>query len=716
MLLRTSAWRRSAILPCFVFYLLLSTAWAQSPIDRGAPAGSVVPEDDPNIIVTVPAASRPSPFNEIVPGAGSQLTTPYPNDGGGTPSLALAGASAAETSTAIETSNAHAFVGQAVTLTATVSSPAGQIPNGDIVVFEDVTTTPAVVLTSMTLSGGVAAFITTSLPRGLHLIEAAYLGDSEFAASVSPTVVEIVLRYPTTITVVSNMSQVATGQPVTFTATVNSASGITPPNGESITFSNNGSVIGVATLANGQTSFTAAFAEAGTQYVTASYPGDPNNRISSSLPLTQLVVQAATTTTLISSPNPSNTGQTVTLTATVTGQYGGTPAGTIVFLDGTTPLGTVALSASQAILMKLFPVIGMKSLSAMYSGDANYISSTGTQTQTVEAALPCTAPCFISTTTTFGGLTRYYGAYFPANLPASFTAIVELPGATTAPYNDPTASGSSSSLFVSYSSFVAFANANNVAVLWVMPTAYDASSDGGIPPFAECLTSACNASASWVWQLPSYFTSTGSVPSDLFSYNALDTGYLHSMVRTLTASWGANAVIAIGTSTGGIFLNAYAQQYPGDFEAIGLFAGPLWAQMTGLSQSPVFTTGSNVNVFYTHGSADRILPYCGGATSNPWTGLGNISSASTDQTFNFWAGSGGMNCSTITPLSSICTNGSPTSGVTSKLATGCNGGKSFQFVEVPGGGHLSAASPTVSNISEFWNFAFPQIPAVQPTE
>ena len=53
---------------------------------------------------------------------------------------------------------------------------------------------------------------------------------------------------------------------------------------------------------------------------------------------------APTTTTLASSANPSTFGQPITLTATVSGGGQGTPTGQVTFEDGTTVLGTAALS------------------------------------------------------------------------------------------------------------------------------------------------------------------------------------------------------------------------------------------------------------------------------------------------------------------------------------------------------------------------------------
>jgi hypothetical protein len=89
-----------------------------------------------------------------------------------------------------------------------------------------------------------------------------------------------------------------------------------------------------------------------------------------------LTVVVPTTTTLSSSPNPSFFGQSVTLTATVTAT-GGVPSGTVTFFRGTTTLGTATLgSDGVATLAVSSLVIGSHAISARYSGDNVFLSST----------------------------------------------------------------------------------------------------------------------------------------------------------------------------------------------------------------------------------------------------------------------------------------------------------------------------------------------------
>jgi hypothetical protein len=92
----------------------------------------------------------------------------------------------------------------------------------------------------------------------------------------------------------------------------------------------------------------------------------------------------ASGTVLVSSSNPSNGGQAVTFTASVTGS-GGTPTGTVSFYDGTTRIGMGTLNGSGvATFITASLSGGGHTMTATYSGDSNFSSSTSTAfTQTV---------------------------------------------------------------------------------------------------------------------------------------------------------------------------------------------------------------------------------------------------------------------------------------------------------------------------------------------
>jgi hypothetical protein len=83
-----------------------------------------------------------------------------------------------------------------------------------------------------------------------------------------------------------------------------------------------------------------------------------------------------TTTAISSSLQPSIVGQFVTFTAVVSPAGSGTPSGTITFKDGTTPLGSSALSGGRATLAIASLAVGSHLLTAAYAGDANFSAST----------------------------------------------------------------------------------------------------------------------------------------------------------------------------------------------------------------------------------------------------------------------------------------------------------------------------------------------------
>jgi Bacterial Ig-like domain (group 3) len=128
------------------------------------------------------------------------------------------------------------------------------------------------------------------------------------------------------------------------------------------------------------------------QRVTATATDPGNNTSEFSACATAAAGTLASTTLLISSVNPSLTGQPVTFTATVTGA-GPTPVGSVSFYDGATLLGTVALSGGVATFTTGTLIVGTHPMTAVYGGDTNYTGSTSAiLNQVVTAFLPTTVP------------------------------------------------------------------------------------------------------------------------------------------------------------------------------------------------------------------------------------------------------------------------------------------------------------------------------------
>ena len=267
------------------------------------------------------------------------------------------------TTTALVSSPNPSQNGQSVTFTATVTPTR----DGGTVTFTYGATT---LCSGVALSKGVASCAYAALPPGTDTVTAAYSGDTNYGAS-SGTVAQTVntgTATKTTLRASPNPSQY--NQSVAFTATV------TPtPDGGTVTFT-----YGVTTLCNGValTKGVASCAYAalppGTDTVTAAYGGDLNFGASSGT-VAQRVNATPTTTTLVSSPNPSAYGEPVQLTATVS-SADGTPTGTVTFKSGTTTLGSAALNGGTAQLTNTKIALGSDSLTATYNGSSSYTKST----------------------------------------------------------------------------------------------------------------------------------------------------------------------------------------------------------------------------------------------------------------------------------------------------------------------------------------------------
>jgi len=90
------------------------------------------------------------------------------------------------------------------------------------------------------------------------------------------------------VTLTSSQNPSTLGQNVTFTAKVKAIVGL-PPNGEQVTFLDGKTVLGTGVLSKGIATLTTSALKAGTNYITASYPGDDNYYPNKSAVLSQVV-------------------------------------------------------------------------------------------------------------------------------------------------------------------------------------------------------------------------------------------------------------------------------------------------------------------------------------------------------------------------------------------------------------------------------------------
>jgi hypothetical protein len=126
----------------------------------------------------------------------------------------------------------------------------------------------------------------------------------------------------------------------------------------------------------------------GTHQVDAKFGGDGSRTASQSAPVTLNAVFAIPSISLVSAPNPSSFGMSVTLTAVLSGMDERDPTGIVTFKDGFTPIGSSTISGASATISTSSLSVGSHSISAVYNGDSIYESTASSPiTQTVNRAI-----------------------------------------------------------------------------------------------------------------------------------------------------------------------------------------------------------------------------------------------------------------------------------------------------------------------------------------
>jgi autotransporter-associated beta strand protein len=353
---------------------------------------------------------------------------------------------AAGTTTVLSGNPVTSVFGQSVTITATVSSQVtavpGTLPPQGTVTFYNGNVSPSNVIGNQVLipstgTNSVATLNTTSLPVGTLDIIAVYNGDGSppnYSTSTSAALIRTVNKDSTTTTVVPDNSNVVYGQPVTLTATV-VANGLGGgfPSGQ-VAFQYGVVILGYGTLTptgtNGKSvaTYTTNVGQlpVGNDQITANYPGDNSFLLSSGSTMVKVAMDT-TTTSLMSSAPTSVYGQPVTYTATVSANTPGTgnPSGYVTFKDGPTTLGTGNLNLVNGAMTATFttstplPLGSPQTITAVYSGDPNYSTSTGTLLNQSVSQDTTTTTLTSSASASVYGQPVAFTATVSANIPGS---------------------------------------------------------------------------------------------------------------------------------------------------------------------------------------------------------------------------------------------------------------------------------------------------------
>jgi len=399
--------------------------------------GSIIPgTSDPNKVTTGPVqlvftpTSNPpfilsgnlvltpgQPFNGTVTIPGGLLpvdtysvqavyTSATPNFLGSTSPLYVGAAGVpqivnkASTTTSINTSTNPALSGQTVTLTANllVVPPGAGAPTGTVAFKNGASNIPGCGAVPLV---GLTATCNTSFMTGSYTLTAVYSGDSNFNGSTSGGLLQVVVISPTTLTLVDLTAPSTNyGQTATFKATVSPAAAL-----GFVTFKRAGidiaGCVNVPVIAAMATCNTTAL-PAGDNPISAVFTPTSDHSGSTSSVIFHLVNKAPTTTVVTRSPNASTVcGQPITFTATVS-SASGTPTGIVVFKADGTNFAQVNLTAGVASFTIANLAVGPRVISAVYLGDTNFATSTGTLNHTVSAASSLVTLATSGSPTVFG--------------------------------------------------------------------------------------------------------------------------------------------------------------------------------------------------------------------------------------------------------------------------------------------------------------------------
>jgi len=428
---------------------LTATVVGTLPLSGSPGSGSVEFFDGATSLGTAPVSAGSASLNTATLALGGHsLSAVFSGDASYTGSTSAALAHTVNQSSSVTTLTATpepSVHGQSVTLTATVaaSPPGSGTPTGTVEFFKGATS-----LGTAPLSGGTASIASGFLNVGAPTFTAVYSGNTDYTGSTSAVYTHIVNMAFTTTVVGTSPDPSNFGDLVTITATCTAvAPGAGTPNGP-FTFFDNGNFLGqVMFVPTGTASITTSALTPGSHSITA-VGGDGNFffHSSTSAPVTQVVNQASSTTTLASSPNPSNVGQSVSLTANVSPA---SSTGTVEFFDGVSSLGTSPVAGGSAALSTAALSAGSHSLTAVYSGDTGHAGSTSnTVTQVVTSPGTTTTLATTPNPSVFGESVTLTATVSPA----AATGTVEFfEGATslgTAPLSGGTASIATSAFAV----------------------------------------------------------------------------------------------------------------------------------------------------------------------------------------------------------------------------------------------------------------------------
>jgi sugar lactone lactonase YvrE len=306
--------------------------------------------------------------------------------------------------------------------------------------------TPAFSLPAGTYAGTQTLTITDTTPAAVIY----YTTDGS-----TPSTSSTVYSGPITVSASQTVKAVATATGYTLSGVASAAYVINRPVAVTITWATPapipyGTALSSAQL-NATTTVAGSFAyspaagtvlSAGQHTLQATFTPTDTAHYAAATASVTLTVNAATPTmsAVASSLNPSLVSNSVAFTVSVTSSSG-SPTGTITFFDGTTQLGASTLSAGTAAYTTSALAVGSHSITAVYSGDTNFVSlSSGALQQVVETySIGPSTGGSTSATVSPGGQASYGLSVTPPSTGGAITfSVTGLPPGATATFSPST--------------------------------------------------------------------------------------------------------------------------------------------------------------------------------------------------------------------------------------------------------------------------------------
>ena len=195
------------------------------------------------------------------------------------------------TSVSVSSSSNPAVSGSSVTYTAVVTAvaPASGTPTGTVTFSDSLYGVVSTLASGVPLVNGQASLPYILSAIGGHSITATYSGDTNYTTSASNPLIQTITLANSSTTVSSSVNPVASGQSVTFTATVTAAAPAAGTPTGTVTFLDGTTTLGAQPLSNGQAALSTSALSIGSHAITVTYSGDSYFVGSTSSPLTQVV-------------------------------------------------------------------------------------------------------------------------------------------------------------------------------------------------------------------------------------------------------------------------------------------------------------------------------------------------------------------------------------------------------------------------------------------